>query len=130
MTPDFQTVLVLFALLQIKHTLADYFMQTQRMLSNRGTYVNIGRMQHAGVHAVFSLLCALIAGLPTLVAIVFLVIDAVVHFHIDWVKGAYSERTGDGPDSKQYWRAFGIDQLAHQLTYLGMIWLWLAVFAG
>lgn len=130
MTDDTLTILLLFALLQAKHTLADYFMQTQRMLSNRAVYAHFGRVQHAGIHAALSLLVALIVGLPFSVAVAFFAIDAVVHFHIDWIKGAYSERTGDGPDSKGYWRAFGIDQLAHHLTYIGMIWIWLAMVAG
>lgn len=130
MTDIIQTVLVLFALLQIKHTLADYFLQTQRMLSDRAVYAHIGRMQHASIHGGFSMIAALIAGLSFPAAIAFLIIDAVVHFHIDWIKGNYSERAGEGPDSKGYWRAFGVDQLAHNLTYLGLIWFWLAVFVG
>ena len=130
MTDDVLTILLLFALLQIKHTLADFFMQTQRMLSNRSVYANFGRVQHSGIHAAFSLIVALIVGLPLTVAMVFFVIDAVLHFHIDWLKGSYSERTGDGPEDKGFWRAFGVDQLAHQLTYIGMIWIWLAMFTG
>jgi hypothetical protein len=130
MPDDALTILALFALLQVKHTFADYFMQTQRMLSNRAVYAHLGRVQHAGIHAALSLIVALIVGLPFSVAITFFVIDAVVHFHIDWIKGSYSERTGDGPDNKTYWRAFGVDQLAHHLTYVGMIWVWLVIFAG
>jgi len=79
MTDDVLTILLLFALLQIKHTLADFFMQTQRMLSNRSVYANFGRVQHSGIHAAFSFIVALIAGLPLTVAMAFFVIDAVLH---------------------------------------------------
>jgi len=130
MPSEIQTVLVLLALFQVKHTFADYFMQTQRMLSNRSVYAHFGRAQHAGIHALFTLIVVLIAGLPLSVALILFAIDAVVHFHIDWLKGAYSERSDEGPEKKGYWRAFGIDQLAHQLTYIGMIWFWLAVLAA
>lgn len=130
MTDDVLTILLLLGLLQVKHTLADYFLQTQRMLSNRAVYAHLGRVQHVAIHAAFSLIVALVVGLPFNVAIAFFVIDAVVHFHIDWIKGSYSERTGDGPENKMYWRAFGADQLAHQLTYIGMIWVWVAMSAG
>jgi hypothetical protein len=130
MTEEISTILILFALFQVKHTLADYFMQTQRMLNNRGVYAHFGRVQHAGLHAAFSLLVALLAGLSFGAALAFFVIDAVLHFHIDWLKGVHSERTGEGPNTKGYWRAFGVDQMAHQLTYLGMIWFWVVVLAG
>ena len=127
---EIQTVLALFALLQVKHTFADYFMQTQRMLSNRGVYAHFGRVQHVGVHAILTLLVVLFMGLPLSVAFALAAIDGILHFHIDWLKGRHSERTGEGPETKGYWRAFGIDQLAHQLSYIGMIWFWLAVLSA
>mgnify|MGYP000227006797 CR=1 FL=1 len=130
MSTEIQTVLILLALFQVKHTFADYFMQTQRMLSNRSVYAHVGRVQHAGIHAILTLLVVLIVGLPLSVALTLFAIDGVVHFHIDWLKGTYSESSGEGPDQRNYWRAFGVDQLAHQLTYVGMVWFWLAVLAA
>lgn len=130
MPEELFTLLGLLILLQVKHVLADYFMQTQRMLTKRSEYAHVGRAQHVGIHAVLSLLAALVVGLPGIVALVFFVVDAVLHFHIDWLKGVHSERAKDGPDTKGYWRAFGLDQLAHQLTYIVLIWIWLGMFAG
>ena len=129
MTPEVATVLILMALLQIKHLFADYFLQSERMLTNRSTYLHLGRMQHASIHAALSVLCLLAIGAPALFVVVLCLIEGVVHFHIDWAKGLYSERSGDTPADPSYWRAFGADQLLHMLTYVAMAWAWV-VFAG
>ena len=127
MTDELYVALILFALFLIKHTLADYFLQTRRMLTNRSVYAHFGRLQHAVIHGALSFVTVLVVGLPSWVAVVLFAIDTTAHFHIDWIKGMYSDRTGDGPEKAAYWRAFGTDQLAHQLTYVGMVWFWVAV---
>lgn len=122
-----QTTLILLTLLQVKHLFADYFLQTQRMLSNRALYLHVGRAQHAGLHAVFSAVAYLVIGAPLIFTLILCAVEWVVHFHIDWAKGVYSERTQDGPEVAAYWRAFGFDQFMHQLTYVAMIWAWIFV---
>lgn len=124
MTAELQTGLILLFFLQIKHLFADYFLQTPRMLSGRGQYVHLGRAQHAGLHAVFSLIIFLVAGAGVVFSLLLCLGEAVVHYHIDWGKGRHSDKTGYTPADPGYWRAFGTDQLLHQLTYLAMIWIW------
>lgn len=118
------SVLVLICLLQIKHMFADYFLQTQRMLSGRGTYLHLGRAQHAGVHALGTILVFVGFGAaPGFIAVVALV-EWVVHFHIDWGKARYSEVRQHDPTQAGFWRANGFDQALHHLTYLAMVWAW------
>jgi hypothetical protein len=119
-----QTVLVLLTLLQVKHLFADYFLQTTRMLSNRDIYVHSGRAQHAGLHALFSVVCLALIGAPIVFLVILSLIEGVVHYHIDWVKGHFSEKSGDTPADPGYWRAFGVDQFLPQVTYVAMIWAW------
>ncbi|MEP5731702.1 MAG: DUF3307 domain-containing protein [Sulfitobacter sp.] len=128
MNTTLTTVLVLLVLLQVKHLFADFFLQTPRMLSAREVYLNLGRIQHAGLHALFSLVAFCVIGAPIAVAFVICLIEWAVHFHIDWAKGRYTARRDDTPADAAYWRAFGLDQLVHQLTYVAMIWAW-AVYA-
>ncbi|WP_082181829.1 DUF3307 domain-containing protein [Aestuariivita boseongensis] len=122
-------ILILLSLLQIKHMFSDYFLQTSRMLEGRGTYFHMGRAQHALVHAVGSLICLLIVGAPIGVILVLILLEWVVHFHIDWAKAAYTATKGHGPADAGFWRAAGFDQFLHQMTYVAMIWAWL-VFAA
>lgn len=126
MTTALQTALVLLILLQVKHLFADFFFQTPRMLAGRDEYLHVGRAQHAGLHAVFSVLAFLIVGTEPSLIFVICVAEFILHYHIDWGKGVHSEIKKLPPSDAGYWRAFGIDQLAHQLTYVAMIWVWAA----
>ncbi|MCV6584495.1 MAG: DUF3307 domain-containing protein [Marinibacterium sp.] len=120
MAQDCILLLVLLALLQIKHMFADFFMQTPRMLSGRGTYFHIGRAQHAAVHAVGSFAIFIVMGVAAVPALAVAFAEWVIHFHIDWAKGRYSERHPKTPVESGYWYVFGLDQIAHQFTYLAM----------
>lgn len=119
-----QTAMILLVLLQVKHLFADFFLQTPRMLGGRNRYVHLGRAEHAGLHALLSLIAFLVIGVPLAFTFLLCVIEMIVHYHIDWAKARYSSKAGDTPSDASYWRAFGLDQLAHQLTYLAMIWCW------
>ncbi|WP_299298045.1 DUF3307 domain-containing protein [uncultured Tateyamaria sp.] len=114
--------LVLLFLLQAKHLFADFYLQTPRMLRDRGRYLHLGRLQHAGLHAVGSLIALVLMGVPVGLAIVVALVEWAVHFHIDFGKGRWSDHTGHGPHQAGYWRAFGVDQALHQWTYLVMVW--------
>ena len=122
MTPAIQTLLILLILLQVKHMFADFFLQTPKMLAGRGRYAHMGRAQHAAIHAGGSAIALVVLGAPSTFIVVLCVLEWAVHYHIDWAKGAYSDRSGHGPAEAGYWRTFGVDQLLHQLTYVAMIW--------
>jgi hypothetical protein len=121
-TSQLQIVLILLALLQVKHLFADFFFQTPRMLADRGSYLHLGRVQHAGIHAGFSFVALVLVGVNSRLALLVCLAEWIVHFHIDWAKGRHATASGLGPEHAGYWRAFGVDQLMHQLTYLAMLW--------
>lgn len=122
MTDPVTFALGLLFLLQAKHLFADFFLQTSRMLANRAVYMHLGRLQHAGIHAVGSLVAMVLIGVPVSLALLVAVAEWMVHFHIDWGKGRWSDHTGHGPGQAGFWRAFGVDQAMHQWTYLVMVW--------
>lgn len=103
---------------------ADFFWQTPRMLADRGRYLHMGRAQHAGLHVIGSALALVIVGasVPLVAAIV--LAEWGAHYHIDWAKGRWSDRSGHTPTDGGYWQAVGVDQALHQLTYLAMAWAW------
>lgn len=116
------SILLLLAAFQVKHMFADYYLQTSLMLANRAVYFHPGRALHCLVHVVGSLLCLSFFGIPVSSMLVILAAEWMLHYHIDFVKGVWSERAGHTPSDAGYWRAFGADQLLHQLTYVGMVW--------
>jgi hypothetical protein len=44
--------------------------------------------------------------------------EGIIHYHIDYVKVRHGEKN---INTSCYWNHFGLDQLAHQLTYLVMV---------
>jgi hypothetical protein len=129
--PDIvSSVLLLFCLLQIKHMFADFFLQTPRMLSGRGLYLHMGRAQHAAVHMVLSIpVFAVFGTAPEFIALLVLA-EWVVHFNLDWCKARYSEVKELQPNQGKFWRAMGVDQAMHHLTYVAMVWAWMRYGAG
>ena len=78
---------VLLFLLQTKHLFADFFLQTPRMLRDRGKYLHLGRLQHAGLHAAGSMIVMMLIGVPIGLGLTVAAVEMFVHFHIDWGKG-------------------------------------------
>ena len=117
-------MLILLVLLQIKHMFADFYLQTPRMLSGRDKYLHFGRAEHAGVHALGSIIVFVLMGAPVLFTFWVVMAEWVVHFHIDWAKACWSVRKKHSPTEAGFWRAAGTDQALHQMTYLAMAWAW------
>ncbi|MEY8829780.1 DUF3307 domain-containing protein [Sedimentitalea sp. XS_ASV28] len=118
------TILLLLCLLQIKHMFADYFLQTPRMLADRAIYFHVGRAQHAAVHALGSAIAFFLVGAPLGFIVAICTAEWLAHFHIDWAKARHGEASGCGPSDAKFWRAAGVDQALHQLTYIAMVWAW------
>ena len=130
MGETYGVLLVLLCLLQIKHMLGDYFLQTRMMLDGREQYAHLGRFLHAGVHAAGSFIAFLLIGAPVVFIVPLVLAEWAVHFHIDWWKGRHTSDQKLTPADAGYWRASGVDQALHQLTYIAMIWIWLTMGAG
>ena len=129
MSEQTTAVLVLILLLQIKHLIADFFLQTPAMLKDRQVYWHMGRAAHAGVHAVGSIIVFLLVGTPMSVLVTLVVLEFIVHFHIDWGKAKFTEDRKLTPTDAAYWYANGVDQALHHFTYLAMTWAW-AIYVG
>lgn len=130
MVTSYSTLLIVLCLLQVKHMLADYFLQTKLMLEGRGRYLHFGTFLHAGVHALGSLIAFSLVGASLVFVVPLVLAEWAIHFHIDWWKGRYTSDQNLTPADAGYWRASGIDQALHQLTYIGMVWVWLLVQTG
>lgn len=117
------TVLGLLFLFTIKHFVVDYLLQFKYQWSNKGTYGHPGGLLHAGLHGIGTFLC-LVVFFGSAEAYVAGMVDAAIHYHIDWAKMNINKRMGWTPTThEQFWWLLGLDQLLHSLTYLAIIWL-------
>jgi hypothetical protein len=66
---------------------------------------------------------AIVGAPPVFIGLIVLA-EWVVHFHIDWAKARYSDDHSLDPSKAAFWRAAGVDQALHQLTYVAMVWAW------
>lgn len=118
------SLLALLLLLQVKHMLADFFLQTPRMLSGRSVYLHFGRAQHVTVHIVGTAVVMALMSAPVAFAIVICLLEWITHFHIDFAKARYNEKKCLNPTQAHYWWAMGADQALHQISYLAIGWAW------
>jgi len=111
--------LVLLLLLQIKHWYADFKIQTYMQTVKKGVWLDPVGVSHSIDHAwttlvalmIFNLFVPIAAGVILLIAAV----EAILHYIIDYTKVKYGCKDNTKP---QFWNQFGLDQLAHQATYL------------
>jgi len=119
------TLFGLFLLLvvyQIKHLVADYFLQGKYML---GKFKEHGWGQpltaHVSVHAVFTFIICLSFGVSLLYSVALAALDFVVHFVVDRIKASPNLLGRWKPTEKQFWWALGVDQMMHHLTHYVII---------
>jgi len=109
-------VIVALFFLQIKHLVADFYLQTDKMVAGKAIYGNLQGMLHSGYHAVgtFIVLYFFIGWQYALLLAIF---DFVTHYHIDWTKMNWGNRD---IKNKRFWQHLGLDQFAHYTVYLAI----------
>jgi hypothetical protein len=114
MTP----ILLILILLQIKHWYVDFVQQTDAQVKHKGIYGHPIGMVHSGWQGAFTAVIFWI-WLPATDALFLGLVDFFLHYHIDYVKMHFGNRD---ITTKAFWAQLGLDQLAHQLTYIFLIW--------
>lgn len=120
LTDPFAALLIVLAILQVKHFVCDFPLQTSYQLLNKGTYGHPGGIIHAALHALGTAAIFLVVA-PTLWLGTAIVLgEFVFHYHIDWAKDKWTRVHGYTPADWQFWWALGFDQLLHYLTYIAI----------
>jgi hypothetical protein len=117
-----ENLLLLLVLLQIKHWYIDFVNQTDEEVASKGIYGSGKGIDHSVKHGIGTMACILVvAGFPwiTFAAILGL-LDSIIHYHVDWIKMNYGNRD---IKTKEFWQHLGLDQMAHQICYLGIAYL-------
>ena len=114
-------ILLLLTLLAIKHFVADFAIQTPTMIAEKGNYGAAGGIEHAAIHGIGTaiVLYPFLYSDAFIISCIFGLIDATIHYHIDWVKMNLGK--GLTTADHKFWIWFGADQLLHSLTYIGLV---------
>lgn len=115
-------ILALLLLFQIKHWYADFKIQTYMQTVKKGVWLDPIGMSHTIDHiwctlvilSVFSILYPV--GIFTIISVALL--EGVYHYLIDYTKVKYGCKDNTKP---LFWNQFGLDQLAHQISYLVIV---------
>lgn len=116
-------ILLLILLLQVKHCYADFYLQTYMQTIKKGVWLDPIGMSHTTEHIYCSLIVLLAFSfffpLNAVAVIVAALVEGFAHYFVDYTKVKYGSKDQTKPI---FWTQFGLDQLAHQLTYLWMVW--------
>jgi hypothetical protein len=106
---------LILALLFVKHFLADFCWQTDRMIKDKGHFGRLGGLQHAGLHGALTYVI-LVHFLGLQACIMLAVFDAAIHYTVDLAHRRVTVKLTN--DSDQFWFWIGVDQLVHAVVYL------------
>lgn len=112
--------IVFLIMMLTKHYVVDFVLQTDEMVKGKGVYGNPQGIYHSLQHAIATAVICFILIAQPIYWLMFPLIDFVMHYHIDWIKMNYGCRD---ITKKEFWNHLGLDQLAHQFTYVFMVFI-------
>ncbi len=117
-------ILLLLLFLQIKHWYADFKIQTYLQTVKKGVWLDPIGLSHSTDHVLCTLVALLLFNLihplSGLTILIIAFAEGILHYIIDFVKVKYGCKDNTKP---QFWNQFGLDQFAHQFTYLGIAYI-------
>lgn len=116
-------ILLLLVLFQVKHWFADFKIQTYMQTVKKGVWLDPIGMTHTRDHMLASLVVLLFFSflypIAPLTMLAVVALEGMYHYIVDYVKVKYGSKDATTP---LYWNQFGLDQLAHQLSYIVIAW--------
>ena len=106
--------IIVLIVLQIKHFVCDYPLQSQFMLqkANKDNWIK-PLLAHSLVHAIGTFLVFMFFDLK--IALILSIMDFILHFVVDRIKASPNIGNRWSMDKPQFWWALGLDQMAHHL---------------
>lgn len=117
-------IFTLLGLLVVKHLVADFVLQSRFILDNRRHYGHPGGLVHVGFHLIGTAIVLWIVPTPIWLIGTVLLVEAVVHYHLDWMKDTVTHNRGWTVEDTAFWVALGADQALHHLSYLVLVYVW------
>ena len=114
-----QIIFFILILLQIKHWYIDFVNQTSEEVAHKGIYLDWCGVKHSLKHGIATAFIFLLFA-PFETALILGILDFLIHYHVDWAKMNINKKYGYTIEQPQFWAWLGADQLAHQITYIGL----------
>jgi hypothetical protein len=115
----FDSIFLLFTLLFVKHWYIDFVNQSDVEVKGKGIYGNRDGIMHSFKHGAATAVIVFLFVLDPFFAVLLGLIDFLIHYHVDYCKMRYGNRD---ITTKAFWAQLGLDQLAHYMTYLFIVW--------
>lgn len=114
-------IFLMLILLQFKHWYIDFVDQDMEEVNHKGIFGHWIGVKHSLKQGFGTYICiALVVGADYWVyAIALALADFGIHYFVDWAKMNYGNRDIQNP---KFWAHLGLDQMAHQLTYLWIVY--------
>ena len=115
-------ILALLTLFQLKHYYADFVIQTYMQTVKKGVWLNPIGISHSIDHIWATLVALMVFSIffnpiPATTILIVAIIEGIIHYIIDFTKVKFGVKDMTKP---LFWNQFGMDQIAHQLTYLAI----------
>ncbi len=118
MTSAFFTLVSFAVLLNLKHLIVEYILQTPHMAESKMRYGSLNSFIHTFHHAFGTLVVGLLLDFGLVLILGLVLLEAVLHYHIDWLHMRFGAQSYK---DKKYWQWLGIEQFLHQQTIILMI---------
>ncbi len=116
--------LFILALLFVKHWYIDFVDQSAEEVAWKGTYLDWRGVKHSVKHGLATFLILLVmTNVQFEMCLLLGILDFIIHYHIDWAKININKTHNYTVENPKFWAWLGADQLAHNLTYLFIIWI-------
>ncbi|MEX0852774.1 MAG: DUF3307 domain-containing protein [Bauldia sp.] len=120
MSQPIVALIAILAILEVKHFIFDYPLQTAYHVNNKGKYGHPGGIIHSGLHILGTSAAFLVVTPSLALGTAILAGEFLLHYHIDWAKDRVVRRNQLKAADRGFWWAIGADQLLHHLTYLAI----------
>lgn len=116
--PQFFTLVSFMVLLNLKHLLAEYILQTPHIAYSKIRYGSLNSFIHILHHAFGTLMAGLLLKFDLGLILGLVLLEAVIHYHVDWLHMRFGSTSYK---DKKYWQWLGAEQFAHHQTFILMI---------
>lgn len=115
-------MLLRFIFLLAAHWFADFVLQTHWQASNKSKRLD-ALAAHVLVYTAVLFIATLLIFAPEPSIFVFVVVNGAAHFATDFCTSRWSSRLYAKQDWHNFFVVIGFDQLIHQVTLAGTMWL-------
>jgi hypothetical protein len=116
-------ILFLLLLFQIKHWYADFKIQTYMQTVKKGVWLDPIGMSHTWDHIKATTVVLgifwFVHPISLWALLIVILLEGPYHYLVDYTKVKYGCKDNTKP---LFWNQFGLDQMAHQISYLIIAW--------